>query len=298
MLRVQGAADDEGVLADIVYRQGPRAPGEERLVVSQLGDLALQAHERVLRALAVEQRHVHVEKTHEGVGQVLGARGAAVRGPRHALRDAPVALRQPREVRLLQHRPVDPRDLLDRRRVLPLRPDSDPVSAVELDRPGRDELLQRPAPSKPSASRKARVLGHRVVRVRHVTHISEADFGGLVPGVHGVDGLRQLRAARLVDAARVDPNPVEPVLPRQLAAHDNLGVLPFPEAADGPQLMPPRQERLEGRLIAGPCMRQDRVRWPFLIERPQFQRTGVEKSHCVGCLPMVNASLWRSMDAW
>ena len=50
-----------------------------------------------------------------------------------------------------------------------------------------------------------------------------ANDGGTVPIVHGVDGLLQLRAARLVDAAGVDPHPAIAMFFCEHTAFLNLG---------------------------------------------------------------------------
>ena len=55
-----------------------------------------------------------------------------------------------------------------------------------------------------------------------VVHVSQARQGETVVPKHGVDGLRELRAARLVDAARVDPHPLVPVALCELAALPDL----------------------------------------------------------------------------
>ena len=228
MLSVQETPYDQRILSDVISRQRPPTPGEERLVVNQLGYLTLEANERVRLSFSIQKGHVDVEEPHQGVRQVFGTRCASIRGPGHALGDAPLALiLQAREVRLSQDRPMDARDLLDRRRILPLGADLHPVRAVELDRPGHDQLLQRPPSGKPYAPGEAGILGHRVVRIRHVPHVREADLGGFVPGIHRIDSFGQLRAARLVNAAGVDPYPVEAPFLGQSAALDHLGIFPL-----------------------------------------------------------------------
>ena len=58
---------------------------------------------------------------------------------------------------------------------------------------------------------------------RNVVEEGVSFHSALVPLVHGVDGFRKLSARRLVDAARVDPDPVEAIAEGLLAAPLNLG---------------------------------------------------------------------------
>ena len=67
--------------------------------------------------------------------------------------------------------------------------------------------------------------GVRLVQLavaRHICEIRVTDFGADIPAPHGVDRLRKLRAARLVDTAGVDPSPSIPVLPSYFAALADL----------------------------------------------------------------------------
>ena len=57
----------------------------------------------------------------------------------------------------------------------------------------------------------------------HVVEVDIADARELVVPEHGVDGFRQLRAALLIDAAGIYPQPVEAVL---LGKHTALPDLP------------------------------------------------------------------------
>ena len=57
-----------------------------------------------------------------------------------------------------------------------------------------------------------------------IRHVNIADIGFLIPQVHGIDSLGQLRTARFVDAACVDPDVLEPSCCGNLAAFPDLGV--------------------------------------------------------------------------
>ena len=46
---------------------------------------------------------------------------------------------------------------------------------------------------------------------RYIVQVGVADSGLAVPGVHGVQRLREFGAACAIDATSVDPKPVEPV---------------------------------------------------------------------------------------
>lgn len=69
-----------------------------------------------------------------------------------------------------------------------------------------DELLQGPPALEPHAAAEGRIFLHRAVTSRDVGEEDVADVGPRVPGEHGVDCFRELRAAGLVDAACVDPD--------------------------------------------------------------------------------------------
>ena len=84
-------------------------------------------------------------------------------------------------------------------------------------------------------------------------------MGILIPSKHGVDGLRQLRRARLVDAAGVHPEVVQSVALRLLSAEQDLLVAWLTMA-------PLLRHILESHLLAigPPGMRQYRVWWDIV----------------------------------
>ena len=86
----------------------------------------------------------------------------------------------------------------------------------------RDQLLERPAALEPQAAREVVVPILIVFLGRNVPEVRVAQVRAPVPLVHGVDRLGQLRAARLVDAARIDPDVLEAVSPRHLACPSDL----------------------------------------------------------------------------
>ena len=83
-----------------------------------------------------------------------------------------------------------------------------PVTGKEDDGPGGDELLKRPTPGEPLASANLGPFDQPLVvetRGIHVGKEGVTDGGRRVPREHGVDGLGQFGAARLVNAARIYP---------------------------------------------------------------------------------------------
>ena len=79
---------------------------------------------------------------------------------------------------------------------------------------GRYQLLQCPSPREPLALPEERVLCLWTPRIWYVLQKRIAYFCILVPREHRVDRLRELFAARFVDAARIDPDIIESVLLR------------------------------------------------------------------------------------
>lgn len=76
----------------------------------------------------------------------------------------------------------------------------------------------------------------------------------MIPSIHRVDGLRELRTARLVDAASVHPSPLKAIPSRYSAALSNL--LEAFLLHGGAAL-----EILEGYLFLAPGVGEDCVRW-------------------------------------
>ncbi|KAI0658771.1 hypothetical protein C8Q70DRAFT_160926 [Cubamyces menziesii] len=66
-------------------------------------------------------------------------------------------------------------------------------------------------------SRPMGVFQRRVFFIADVLHVHEAGVRHRIPLVHRVDGLRELRAARLVDATRIDPRPAVSSTPGERA---------------------------------------------------------------------------------
>jgi hypothetical protein len=82
-----------------------------------------------------------------------------------------------------------------------------PISRKELNAFRSNELLERPATSELPASLDVPlqfIFGYRKAAV-YVGEVHVAHSSISVPAKHGIDGFRKLRAARLVDAAGVDP---------------------------------------------------------------------------------------------
>ena len=177
-------------------------PCEERGIPVMFGNFELEALER-LTALSIQCWQVDVEDAKEAVRLVLHAGRLAVRRPSHALRDRRI------EDALLPREKCRgyPRALADERAELVLRPDRRPFRRQEDEQRGREQLLQRPAARVPARPPEARARRADVVARGDVVEERVADLGEDVPVEHGVDRLGELRAACLVDAARVDPDP-------------------------------------------------------------------------------------------
>ena len=117
----------------------------------------------------------------------------------------------------------------------------------------------------------------------YVSEVCVADGGEGVVAVHRVDCLGELRTARLVDAAGVDPDPLVAVLLGELAAPPNLvtddvtGNLPG-QGASLPQLL----QLLERLLRGTPDMGKDRVSLAHVLrsrEEMEFCPVCAEKPH-------------------
>ena len=87
---------------------------------------------------------------------------------------------------------------------------------------GRDEFLERPAPRVPSTPPERGVWRGQVAVAGNVRKVDVADFGLRVPAIHRVDRFREFSAARLVDTAGVNPNPLVSVAFREHAAPPDL----------------------------------------------------------------------------
>lgn len=111
-----------------------------------------------------------------------------------------------------------------------LRASERPRLIIELEDPRGDELLQRPATSKPPT------LGQLIMNIaiirREIHKPGIAHIGVEVEPEHGVDGLCQLRAAGLVDAAGVGPGVLQAILSSELAELLEFGEAAF-AGADG-----------------------------------------------------------------
>ena len=198
------------------------APREKALVRDTLHDLLLQLDERPM-TLPVQDGHVDVEDPKQRVRLVFDPRGPSLGCPRHPLCNADLTQSHP----VGQDAAIDACDSLDDLPETGLRAEEVPIEREEDDHARRDELLEGPPPAEPSAIPESRVgvprvlsaagapdlnalLGTSVVvRLRpawwNVRHVHIAYRRVAIPAEHRVHGLRQLRAARPVDAAEVKP---------------------------------------------------------------------------------------------
>ena len=97
-----------------------------------------------------------------------------------------------------------------------------PITGKEDYGFGRNELLERPATSEPNTSAERRAMKSRVLAGIDIVEIGEADCSVGIPFVHGIDSLRKLDTIRLVDAAGVDPDPLEALEVSVFAAFSDL----------------------------------------------------------------------------
>ena len=121
------------------------------------------------------------------------------------------------------------------------------------------------------------------VCICNVLEIRVAYGSTTVPRIHRVDRLRKLRAARLVDAASVDPDPTVAVPLRDLAAPPYFGAREVARILARPGASPlKRPEVLICLLILVPDVREDRIAAPDILrgwEEVQFCPTGAQKTH-------------------
>ncbi|KAJ6439428.1 LOW QUALITY PROTEIN: hypothetical protein O9K51_07313 [Purpureocillium lavendulum] len=308
-----------------------RVPHQQGAVLAPLPQhLLLQAHEGARPALAVQQRHVDAEEAE----QAAWSSGRAVARPAaHDMRAAALAAEAEAGGPAHDpHRHGNARASGDALREAAARAERAPRPREEGDGPRGEELLQRPAAGEPprALERGARLVasfflllllqldpavmtrrpvvvgvvfqsrgccetGGPVV-VRHVGEIGKAARGAAVPPEHGVDGLGQLRAARLVDAHRVDPS-VREAAARQHEAAEGLDLGPAGLAG-----MRPGDNVLQrglGALLGHPRVREDGVRRRPGGERLEGQRGGVEEPHLVAPNLIVLANvLAGAVSAW
>jgi hypothetical protein len=85
-----------------------------------------------------------------------------------------------------------------------LRPKEDTVRGKESQTLRCYELLWSPPPCKPPAVVKSTVATEKAL-ICNIGQEDVADLCTLIPAKHGVDSLRKLRAAALIDAACVNP---------------------------------------------------------------------------------------------
>ena len=183
----------------------PQPPHEERVVRGLLHDLLLQPPERPA-ALAVHNGDVDAEDAHERVRLVFDPRRLPLRRPREPLRS-----RDGRKLyRGQEHINIHARNLAHQPRARALTPQRRPPLRQEHNIQRRNKFLEGPPAREPPAPAESRRRRVRVVSVGDVLEEGVADVRTGVPGMHRVDRLGELRAARLVDAARVDPRPLVP----------------------------------------------------------------------------------------
>jgi hypothetical protein len=107
-------------------------------------------------------------------------------------------------------------------------------------------------------------------------------MGVLVPFEHGINSLAQLRAASLINTARVYPNVLKPLAPRLATGSQDLGQAPAaPISLSGG----PVPELLEGDFLGAPGMRKNRVWWDGPVKFAELERSGMDEPHVGGPSP-------------
>ena len=178
-------------------------PSEEGRFERRLHNFLLKAYER-LESFAVDRGHVDVEEAQQGVRLVLEASRVPFGCPCHALCDAVKGV-----VHLAgQDAGWNTSDVLKERGKLSLVPEYRlPIPRYEDNKRGRDELLESPSAEVPPCCPERGVGGMQIAIAIDIAHVYVTYLGAGIPEKHGVDGLGQLAAARLVDAACVVPDP-------------------------------------------------------------------------------------------
>ena len=118
---------------------------------------------------------------------------------------------------------TDACDLRDNARECVFCPENGPVHGEKDDGTGCNKLLERPASFEPFTGPELGLLSERMLVIWNIVevYIAYARFG--VPREHGVDCLRKLSTAHLVDAAGVNPNVLVAMYPGESTGAGDLG---------------------------------------------------------------------------
>jgi hypothetical protein len=160
-----------------------------------------------------------------------------------------------------------------------------PFTVEELDAAGSKQFLQGPAACEPSASSQL-LLDEHIRAGLEVLKIGNAALGLLVPLKHGVDGLAQLGAAGLVDAARIDPDMVHSLGQCELTY--GLDLLESPLLGSHGQIL----HVLECDLVVAPRVRED----PVGLVVPAGKTVGLEAVVRAIEEPHVGGDILRTVD--
>lgn len=256
-------------------------PRKQRLVIRLPHNLLLQPDKRPL-ALPVQHRHVDLEQAEQAIRHILDFGRHPLRRPRHPLRDAQLLW----PARPVQHRLGDAGNPSDDALQLRLGAERVPIRIEEFDPRRRKELLQRPAArepdtaSEPPATASSSFRRHFAVRRIshiHVAQISVAHLRVLIPLIHRVQRLRELRAAGLVDAARIDPD-IPQIVAEGLCAALRDFLVPLFGACRA------RHDVLEEDLLVLPSVGEDGVGRDGLDEVGELVGGGVEEAHFAASL--------------
>lgn len=86
-----------------------------------------------------------------------------------------------------------------------------PASVEEFADRWLQELSRRPPTTKPTTRHKVEGFDFGSISDARIIKVDIADLGFLIQGEHGVYDFRELGAARIVDAASIDPNILESI---------------------------------------------------------------------------------------
>lgn len=175
--------------------------------------------------LSVDSRHVDPENTQQRVCSVFDPSSAPIGGPAHPLGNTEGGQCFTPDI---QDGTGNTCYFADIQREIFSGAYFCPAPRYKEHGAGSDEFLEGPTAREPptlskwagSQSRGGSPFGPHVIG--DIGEVGYADLSVTVPRVHGVDGLGELDAARVVDTACVDPQPVVTALNGKLAAIADL----------------------------------------------------------------------------
>jgi hypothetical protein len=260
-----------------------------------VSDLLFQTSTSVTFAFAIYQRHMHAKDTKQAIRCVLNFRSLSVGSPCHLhflTNYGTTALESTKHV--LGNACDLCNDVVEGSgrdstcmAVWAFATDNFPVVRYEDNTLRREKLLQSPASLKPLTFPKVEkhaFLPATTLKRPHVFEVRNAVRRLAIPSPHGVNRLRNLGAAVLVDAAGIDPDPIDWLLRVLRVAAYLTG-----EGAEAQDLLISLallvalfENILVCYLIRGPSVRSyDVWRDPIAMEVSKLPGVEVEEAHCM-----------------